>query len=41
MFGLLLGQRAWQEVKFIADEEGAIKEMDVDKFGVFKRVARK
>jgi len=41
MFGLLLGQRAWEEVKFIADEEGAIKEMEVDKFGVFKKVARK
>ena len=41
MFGLLLGQRAWEEVKFIADDQGTVKEMNVDKFGVFKKTARK
>ena len=41
MFGLILGQRTWQEVKFTVDDGGAIQEMNVDKFGVFKKVARK
>ncbi len=40
MFGLLLGQRAWQEVNFIADAEGVVKEMEAGKFGVFRKAAR-
>ena len=35
MFGLILGGRVWEEVKFSLDEDGAVKGMDVDRFGVF------
>jgi len=37
MFGLVLGGRVWQEVRFGRDEEGAIRDMTVDRFGVFKK----
>ena len=37
MFGLILGGRVWEEVKFGLGEDGAVKEMTVDRFGVFKR----
>ncbi|MDH4197381.1 MAG: serine hydrolase [Candidatus Aminicenantes bacterium] len=37
MFGLLLGQRTWEEVKFSLAEDGAVRDMTVDRFGVFKK----
>lgn len=37
MFGLILGARTWEEVKFDLTESGAVKEMNVDRFGVFKK----
>jgi CubicO group peptidase (beta-lactamase class C family) len=37
MFGLILGGRVWEEVKFSLDEDGAAREMTVDRFGVFKK----
>ena len=35
LFGLILGQRVWEEVKFSLDEDGAVKSLDMDRFGVF------
>jgi hypothetical protein len=37
MFGLLLGQRTWEEVKFSLAEDGSVRDMKVDRFGVFKK----
>ncbi len=37
MFGLILGARTWEEVKFDLDEAGAPKDMNVERFGVFKK----
>ena len=37
MFGLILGQRVWEEVKFSLDENGAVKDMNVDRFGIFRK----
>ena len=37
MFGLILGGRVWEEVKFSLGEDGAVKGMSVDRFGVFRK----
>ena len=37
MFGLILGQRTWEEVNFSLDKDGTVRDMTIDRFGVFKK----